>query len=191
MRLRCRWLLTLRRVHGGLGLLLLGLLLLWWHGVFVLRSLYCSCGLPLDRFAHPRTPFLLVAAGGQLGRLFRVRIPCWAGFFLATRVEIECKLLFAPKSGPSDFPKSSRRQRPPPRGAWPCRNPLLRAEKKISTPPPLQEGPSQGRASEGRARGKQTRVKPARNLPEPKDNMGHKNVWNSHPRKYGLGSHPW
>ena len=141
----------------------------------------------------PGPPFLLVAAGGQLGRLFRVRIPCWAGFFLATRVEIECKLLFAPKSGPSDFPKSSRRQRPPPRGPWPCRNPLLRAEKKISTPPPLQEGPSQGRASQGRARGKQTRVKPARNLPEPKDvvNMGHKNVWNSHPRKYGLGSHPW
>ena len=62
----------------------------------------------------PGPPFLLVAAGGQLGRLFRVRIPCWAGFFLATRVEIECKLLFALKSGPSDFPKSSRRQRPPP-----------------------------------------------------------------------------
>ena len=65
--------------------------------------------------------------------------------------------------------------------------------KKNFDPPPLQEGPSQGRASQGRARGKQTRVKPARNLPEPKDvvNMGHKNVWNSHPRKYGLGSHPW
>ena len=26
---------------------------------------------------------------------------------------------------------------------------------------------------------------------ELKASMGHKNVWNSHPRKYGLGSHPW
>ena len=80
---------------------------------------------------------------------------------------------------------------PPREGRGRVEIPCCERKKKFRPPPPLQEGPSQGRASEGRARGKQTRVKPARNLPEPKDNMGHKNVWNSHPRKYGLGSHPW
>lgn len=95
--------------------------------------------------------------------------------------------------GPERLPKIQPPPKAPPReGRGRVEIPCCERKKKFR-PPPLQEGPSQGRASEGRARGKQTRVKPARNLPEPKDvvNMGHKNVWNSHPRKYGLGSHPW
>ena len=62
----------------------------------------------------PGPPFLLVAAGGQLGRLFRVRIPSWAGFFLATRVEIECKLLFCTEIGPERLPKIQPPPKAPP-----------------------------------------------------------------------------
>ena len=141
----------------------------------------------------PGPPFLLVAAGGQLGRLFRVRIPSWAGFFLATRVENECKLLFCTEIGPERLPKIQPPPKAPPASEGRGRVEIPCCERKKNFDPPPQEGRSQGRASQGRARGKQTQVQPARNLPEPKDvvNMGHKNVWNSHPRKYGLGSHPW
>ena len=62
----------------------------------------------------PGPPFLLVAAGGQLGRLFRVRIPSWAGFFLATRVENECKLLFCTEIGPERLPKIQPPPKAPP-----------------------------------------------------------------------------
>ena len=114
MRLRCRWLLTLRRVHGGLGLLLLGLLLLWWHGVFVLRSLNCSCGLPLDRFAHPRTPFPFGGGGRATRATFPSTNPLLGRIFPRDEGRNRVQTPLCTEIGPERLPKIQPPPKAPP-----------------------------------------------------------------------------
>ena len=114
MRLRCRWLLTLRRVHGGLGLLLLGLLLLWWHGVFVLRSLNCSCGLPLDRFAHPRTPFPFGGGGRATRATFPSTNPFLSRIFPRDEGRNRVQTPLCTEIGPERLPKIQPPPKAPP-----------------------------------------------------------------------------